>query len=76
VFENADVVERRAGNRDDVGVIAGLQRADLTLPSEQLCAVQQIRLEHGEGLHSVLHHQHEFPRLGSMSERHSQRRPP
>ena len=28
-----DVLERRAGNRDDVGIIARLQRADLHRPS-------------------------------------------
>ena len=58
-----------AWNRDDVGPIAGLQRADLILPAEQLRAVEQAGLERGQRRHAVLHHQHELARLRAVGER-------
>ncbi len=36
------------------------------LPVQQPGSVEQIRLEHVDRLHTVLHHQLQFPRLGSV----------
>ena len=44
VLEHADVVEWIAGHGDDVGIVAGLERAELVLPVEQPGAVEQIGL--------------------------------
>src|SRR5580693_2967534 len=56
----ADVLERIAGDGDDVREVALFQSADLILPAEDFCAVEHICLQHGERLHSVLRHEDEF----------------
>jgi len=49
VLDDGNVLEGVARHGDDVGVVAGLELADLTRPAEQSRAVEQIRLEHGDG---------------------------
>src|SRR5271156_2652253 len=59
-FEHRDVLERTAGDCDDVCLIAGLERADFILPTQQFCAVQRAGLNRGERRHSIFHHQDKF----------------
>ncbi len=68
-LQDADVRQRVAGNRDDVGEVAGLQRADLPLPAEQLGAVQRAGLKRGQRRHAVLHHQRELAGLRAVGKR-------
>ena len=56
MLEHADVFQWIAGHGDDVGVVAGLQDADLVHPVEQAGSVQQISLQDVERLHAVFHH--------------------
>ncbi len=67
-LENVNVVERIAGDGDDIGEIAGLECAYLILPAEQFCAVEKVRLQRGERRHSVFHHEIEFASLRAVRE--------
>src|SRR5581483_7504787 len=67
--EDRDFLQRIARNRDDVGEITGLQRTDLALPSQQLCAMEEIGLQHRKRGHPILHHQDELPRLSAVRKR-------
>ena len=69
LLQYADVRERVSRHCDDVGEIARLQRADLSLPAEQLRAVQRAGLDRGERRHPVLHHEREFAGLRAVRKR-------
>ena len=43
VLDGGDVVERIAGDGDDVGEVAGLELADLAFPAEQLARLRSCR---------------------------------
>src|SRR5438445_3314174 len=43
--QSADIIQRVAGNSDDICQVAGFKRADLSFPVEQLCAIEQIGLQ-------------------------------
>src|SRR5947209_1332026 len=54
---HADVLQRIPRNSDNISKIAALQRADLSFPAKQFCAVEQARLERGQRSHAVLDHE-------------------
>src|SRR5271170_4671641 len=66
---HANVFERIAGYGDHVGVISSVKLTDLSLPAEQLRAVEQVGLQHLDSRHAEFVHQHKFPGLGAMGER-------
>ena len=41
VLQRPDVLQRITGHRDHVCEVSGLQRTDLSFPTEQLCAIRQ-----------------------------------
>src|SRR5438445_11066520 len=45
MLQSADILQRIAGNSDDICQVPGVQRANLSLPLEQLRAVDQISLQ-------------------------------
>src|SRR6202034_437203 len=65
---DADVCERVSRDGDDIGEITGLQRADLPLPAEYLCAVDRAGLKSREWRHAVLDHELEFTGLRAVRE--------
>src|SRR5215469_11698143 len=69
LLQYSDIFERIARHRDDVGIVAGLDRADLPIPSEHLRAVERAGLERSERRHPVLHHQFELVRLRAVRKR-------
>lgn len=62
----ADVFDRIAGDGNDVGKIAGLEGANLILPTEELCAIEHVCLERCERGHAVLNHEKEFAGLRAV----------
>ena len=46
VPHDRNIFKRIPGDGDDIGEITGFEGADLTLPSEEFGAVQQIGLQH------------------------------
>ena len=69
MLDYGDVVERIAGNANDIGIIAGLELADLTGPAEQTRAFDHVGLENGQRLHAVFRHQHHLACLRAVWER-------
>src|SRR5260370_8597677 len=65
VLDGSNVLERIAGDGNDVGQIAVLERPDLSLPAQQFRSIQQIGLQHGQGRHAIFHHEHESAGLRS-----------
>src|SRR3974377_1959088 len=65
-LEHSDVIERISRYGDDIGKEASFEFPDLSSPSQQLRTVEQISLKHRHRPHAVLHHQLQFPRLGTV----------
>src|SRR5580658_9149894 len=66
VLAHRDVVERVAGDRDDIGIEAWLELADFAGPTEQSRALDHIGLQNGERFHSVFDHQRHFAGLRAV----------
>ena len=69
VAEHADVCQGIAADGDDVGGLAGLDRADLGGKSEQVGSIDGRCLDRRHRRHAMLDHQQEFIGVASM-ERH------
>src|SRR3984957_4078743 len=67
-LQGGDVVEGIAGDGDDVGEVAGLERADLIFPLQQFCAVDGAGLNGSQRSHAEFHHQDEFACLSAVGE--------
>ena len=65
-LQDADIGERIARNSNDICQIAGFEGADLILPAEEFCAVEEVGLESGERGHAVFNHQVKFAGLGAV----------
>ncbi len=63
-----DVGEGVSVDCDDVGVEARFELADLSIPTEELCAVEEVGAENVGARHAVLLHEDEFAGLGAVRE--------
>src|SRR5580700_6304097 len=67
-LQDADIGERIARNSNDICEIARFEGADLILPAEEFCAVEEVGLESSERGHAVFNHQDKFAGLCAVRE--------
>src|SRR5271169_1168369 len=67
--QHADVFCRIPPHCDHVCEVAGLERSNLSFPSEQFRSVDEVRLQNRKWIHPVLDHQLELSRLRAVRKR-------